>query len=124
MSIGTSPKVKPRREKKMNKQMTPAEIELVQQSFARLAPISDRVVLQPAKTQTTIETRVFNFSTTWLGSALRGFKPVYRTIRSRLTLGSDDVALGYNGRSWCDSTERELIHDVANCPFRRSSGQL
>ena len=25
----------------MNKQMTPAEIELVQQSFARFAPLSD-----------------------------------------------------------------------------------
>jgi hypothetical protein len=32
-------------EKKMNKQMTPAEIELVQQRFARLAPISDKAVL-------------------------------------------------------------------------------
>jgi hypothetical protein len=30
------------KEKKMNKQMTPAETELVQQSFARLAPISDK----------------------------------------------------------------------------------
>jgi len=33
----------------MNKHMTPAEIELVQQSFARLAPISDTAVLQPSK---------------------------------------------------------------------------
>jgi hypothetical protein len=32
-------------EKKMNKQMTPAEIELVQQSFAKLAPMSDKVTL-------------------------------------------------------------------------------
>jgi hypothetical protein len=32
-------------EKKMNKQMTPAEIELVQQSFARLAAISDKAAL-------------------------------------------------------------------------------
>jgi hypothetical protein len=29
----------------MNKQMTLAEIELVQQSFAKLAPISDKVTL-------------------------------------------------------------------------------
>ena len=29
----------------MNKQMTPAEIELVQQSFARFAPISDKAAL-------------------------------------------------------------------------------
>jgi len=29
----------------MNKQMTPAEIEMVQQSFTRLAPISDKVTL-------------------------------------------------------------------------------
>ena len=29
----------------MNKQMTPAEIELVQQSFARLAPNSDKADL-------------------------------------------------------------------------------
>jgi hypothetical protein len=29
----------------MNKQMTPAQIELVQQSFARLAPISDKATL-------------------------------------------------------------------------------
>lgn len=28
----------------MNKQMTPAEIELLQQGFARLAPISDTLV--------------------------------------------------------------------------------
>jgi hypothetical protein len=32
-------------EKKMNKQMTPAEIELVQQSFTRLAPISNKAAL-------------------------------------------------------------------------------
>ena len=30
----------------MNKQMTSAETELVQQSFARLAPISDKVALE------------------------------------------------------------------------------
>ena len=29
----------------MNKQMTPAEIELIQQGFARLAPISDQAGL-------------------------------------------------------------------------------
>jgi len=29
----------------MNKQMTPAEIELVQQGFARFAPISDKAGL-------------------------------------------------------------------------------
>jgi len=29
----------------MNKQMTPAEIELLQQSFARLVPISDKAAL-------------------------------------------------------------------------------
>ena len=29
----------------MNKQMTPTEIELVQQTFARLAPISDTAAL-------------------------------------------------------------------------------
>jgi hypothetical protein len=29
----------------MNKQMTPAEIELVQQSFTKLAPISDKTAL-------------------------------------------------------------------------------
>jgi len=29
----------------MNKQMTPTEIKLVQQSFARLAPISDKAAL-------------------------------------------------------------------------------
>ena len=29
----------------MNKQMTPAEIELVQQSFARVAPISAKAAL-------------------------------------------------------------------------------
>jgi len=32
-------------EKKMNKQMTPAEIELVQQSFVRPDPISDKAAL-------------------------------------------------------------------------------
>src|SRR5262249_19675518 len=30
------------RRKKMSKQMTPADIELIQQSFARLVPISDK----------------------------------------------------------------------------------
>jgi hypothetical protein len=34
-----------REEKKMNKQMTPAEIQLVQQTFARLAPISGKADL-------------------------------------------------------------------------------
>ena len=33
----------------MNKQMTPAEIELVQQSFAKLAPISDKASLAEVK---------------------------------------------------------------------------
>ena len=32
-------------EKKMNKQVTPAEIELVQQSFTRPDPISDKAAL-------------------------------------------------------------------------------
>jgi hypothetical protein len=32
-------------EKKMNKQMTPAEIELLQQGFAALAPISGKAAL-------------------------------------------------------------------------------
>jgi hypothetical protein len=29
----------------MNKQMTPMEIEIIQQSFARLAPVSDKAAL-------------------------------------------------------------------------------
>ena len=29
----------------MNKQMTPAEIEIIQQSFATFAPVSDKVAL-------------------------------------------------------------------------------
>jgi hypothetical protein len=40
-----APKSNREEEKKMNKQMTPAEIELVQQSFTKLAPISDRTAL-------------------------------------------------------------------------------
>jgi hypothetical protein len=32
-------------QKKMNKQMTPAEIEFVQQSFARFTPISEKAAL-------------------------------------------------------------------------------
>jgi hypothetical protein len=40
-----APKSNREEEKKMNKQITPAEIELVQQSFARLAPISDKAAL-------------------------------------------------------------------------------
>jgi hypothetical protein len=39
------PKSNREKEKKMNKQMTPAEIELLQQSFARLAPISGKAAL-------------------------------------------------------------------------------
>jgi hypothetical protein len=34
----------PKRNEKMNKQMTPAEIELVKQSFARLAPNKSALV--------------------------------------------------------------------------------
>jgi hypothetical protein len=41
----TAPKSKREEEKRMNKQMTPTEIELVQQTFARLAPISDTAAL-------------------------------------------------------------------------------
>jgi hypothetical protein len=40
-----SPKPNREQEKKMNKHMTPAEIELIQQGFARLAPISDQAGL-------------------------------------------------------------------------------
>jgi hypothetical protein len=40
-----APKSNREEEKKMNKQMTSAEIELVQQSFANLAPISDKTAL-------------------------------------------------------------------------------
>jgi hypothetical protein len=39
------PKPNREEEKKMNKQMTPAEIELLQQSFARFVPISDKAAL-------------------------------------------------------------------------------
>jgi 2,4-dienoyl-CoA reductase-like NADH-dependent reductase (Old Yellow Enzyme family) len=42
---GWAPKSNREEEKKMNKQMTPWEIELVQQGFARLAPISDKAGL-------------------------------------------------------------------------------
>jgi hypothetical protein len=31
----------------------------------------------------------------------------------------DVVALEYEGRGWCDSTERELINDIATWPHRR-----
>jgi 2,4-dienoyl-CoA reductase-like NADH-dependent reductase (Old Yellow Enzyme family) len=37
-----SPQPNREQEKKMNKQMTPVEIELIQRGFARLAPISDK----------------------------------------------------------------------------------
>jgi hypothetical protein len=40
-----APKSNREEEKKMNKQVTPTEIELVQQTFARLAPISDKADL-------------------------------------------------------------------------------
>jgi hypothetical protein len=75
--------------------------------------------MQPAKAQTPIGARVFNFSTAWIGTALRRVKLGPRTIPSGLAPESDDVASRYSGRSWCDSTERELIHDVANCLYRR-----
>jgi hypothetical protein len=39
------PKSNREEEKKTNKQMTPAEIELLQQSFARFVPISDKAAL-------------------------------------------------------------------------------
>jgi hypothetical protein len=40
-----APELDREEEKKMNKQMTPAEIELAQQNFARLVPISDKAAL-------------------------------------------------------------------------------
>jgi hypothetical protein len=43
--VTDSPKSNREEEKKMNKQMTPAEIELLQQSFAGLAPISAKATL-------------------------------------------------------------------------------
>jgi len=42
---GTGPKSNCEEEKKMNKQMTPAEIEVLQQSFARFAPLSEKATL-------------------------------------------------------------------------------
>jgi len=39
------PKSNCEEEKKMNKQMTPAEIEVLQQSFARFAPLSEKATL-------------------------------------------------------------------------------
>jgi hypothetical protein len=41
-----APKSNCEEEKKMNKQMTPAEIEFVQQRFARLAQISDKTLAE------------------------------------------------------------------------------
>jgi hypothetical protein len=31
----------------------------------------------------------------------------------------DVVASEYEGRAWCDSTERELVNDIATWPHRR-----
>jgi hypothetical protein len=73
--------------------------------------------MHPAQTQTIIGTSVFSFSTMWLGMALRRVKLTPRAIPSALE--NDDVASRYSGRRWCDSTERELIHDVASCSYRR-----
>jgi hypothetical protein len=42
---GLGPKSNREEEKKMTKQMTPAEIEFLRQSFARFAPISGQVTL-------------------------------------------------------------------------------
>jgi hypothetical protein len=39
------PKSNREEEKKMSKQMTPAEIELIRQGFARFAPISEKATL-------------------------------------------------------------------------------
>ena len=72
--------------------------------------------MQSAKVQTIFGTNVFSFSTPWLGTALRRVKLIPRTIPSAL---ENDVASRYSGRRWGDSTERELIHDIANCPYRR-----
>jgi hypothetical protein len=44
-----APKSNREEEKKMNKQMTSAEIQLAQQSFAKLAPISDKASLAEVK---------------------------------------------------------------------------
>ena len=44
-----APKSNREEDKKMNKQMTPAEIEFVQQSFARFAPISEKAALVGVK---------------------------------------------------------------------------
>jgi len=41
----TGPKSNCEVEMKMNKQMTPAEIEVLQQSFARFAPLSEKATL-------------------------------------------------------------------------------
>jgi hypothetical protein len=47
---GWAPKSNREMEKKMNKQMTPAEIELVQQSFARSDPISNEAAFHRRRT--------------------------------------------------------------------------
>ena len=43
----------------------------------------------------------------------------FAVILARRPRAEDVVAAEYEGRSWCDSTERELIHDVETWPHRR-----
>jgi hypothetical protein len=38
----------------------------------------------------------------------------------RLVRAENEIATLYEGRRWCDATERELIDDIANRLVRRS----
>ena len=51
--------------------------------------------------------------------ALAWLATPFAVILSGRPRAEDVVASDYEGRTWCDSTERELIKDIATWPHRR-----
>jgi hypothetical protein len=75
--------------------------------------------MRPIKAQTTNGPTVFNIASIYLATAFGRIKTYFSAMRSGSGSGGINVMTRYGGRSWCDSSERELIDDIANYRLRR-----
>ena len=66
-----------------------------------------------------LASRILVFLGSILGPALAWLTRPIAVICSGRPRAEDVVASEYEGRAWRDSTERELINDIANWPHRR-----
>ncbi len=74
--------------------------------------------MRPIKAQKTNGPTVFTIAIICLATVFGRIKTYFSAVRAGLGRGGIDVVARYGGRGWCDSSERELIDDIANYRLR------